>query len=479
MVGQFRIVFVDDERDILDSISDYFQDRYDVSVYSAPQDALDALTKERVDILVVDERMPGLPGHVLLEKAKRLGSYGYGILLTAYGDRELLKSYINAGLIRQVLEKPLDLQSLERALDAACRECLGGRATALERAGRDAHYTELLETTGAVPRKVIGLAGGLQNIFGKAVRYASVDENVLISGETGTGKEVLAHTIHQISRRATHPFVKINCGAIPDSLIESELFGSVRGAFTGAIHDVKGKIETAAGGTLFLDEVSELRLYLQSRLLHVVQDRSLERLGSTRRITIDFRLISATNRDLPDLVRRGLFREDLFFRLAVLPLELPPLRQRKGDIRDFASYFLEEFRGAYGKAPRRVSEEAIAFLEAQSWPGNVRELESALKRAVILSQDVDGELEREAFSFLAPGDSPGRTLDVDGTLASLARLVEGRQLMLDDLEAETLTRIIERHDGNAFAASRATGIPKDRFYRALKKTRRLRPSEPE
>jgi DNA-binding NtrC family response regulator len=472
-----RIAFVDDEPDILESIADYLGNRYDITVYADPREALAALERQRVDVLVVDERMPGLPGHALLEKAARRKAYTYGILLTAYGDRELLTRYINAGLIRRVLEKPLDLESLRAALDVGCSECLAGREAALQHAARDAHYVELLEATGGVPRKVIGLTRGLQPAFAKCLRYAAVDENVLITGETGTGKEVLAHTLHHVGRRAKGPFVKINCGAIPDTLIESELFGYVRGAFSGAGSDTMGKIETADGGTLFLDEVSELHLDLQSRLLHVVQDRALERLGSTRRIEVDFRLVSATNRTLTDLVSKGQFREDLFFRLSVLPLEVPPLRERKSDIVDFASYFLEEFRSIYGKGPCRVTEEAIAFLQEQPWPGNVRELESAFKRAIVLMSDLDGELGREAFQFLSPASPPVRTGEIDSTFTALAKLVEERRFPLEDLEAETLARIIERHGGNAHAAAKATGIPKDRFYRALKKTRRLRPPE--
>jgi two-component system, NtrC family, response regulator AtoC len=463
-----NVLFVDDEPGILDMITDYFDHEYNISVSEDPHAALADLRRSRVDILVVDERMPGLSGRELLEAARGLGSYGYGILLTAYAERGLLEDFIDASLVRKVLEKPLDLEALSQALAEAAAECRANRRTTIEEAARDARYADLLERSGTARVGIVGLRGGLRTAFETAARYASGDDNVLITGETGTGKEVFARAIHALSRRARMPFVKINCGAIPESLIESELFGYARGAFSGAVAEKLGKIELADGGTLFLDEVTELRVDLQTRLLHVVQDRVLERLGSNQSRKVDFRLVSATNRDLGEAVSRGVFREDLFFRLAVLPLALPPLRERKADIREFAARYLEEFGAA--DSPRRVSGEALALLESQSWPGNVRELESAFKRALLLSRG-ESELGAGAFAFLrAPREtSLGGARVEEEALESLSLLVEDGRLDPGGIEAKVLEKILLRHKDNALEAARASGLPKDRFYRIRKR----------
>jgi DNA-binding NtrC family response regulator len=468
MKSDIRLLCVDDEAVILDSIADYFKLDYEVRVLSDPREALSELGRGRYDILVVDERMPGLSGRELLDAARRLGAYGYGILLTAYADRALLEDYIHAGLVRKVLEKPLDLEALGRALAEAAAECRASRRASIEEAVSHTRYVDFLERSGAARLGIVGLRGGLKNAFETAARYASVDDNVLITGETGTGKEVLARAIHALSRRARMPFVKINCGALPESLIESELFGYARGAFSGAVSDKPGKIELAEGGTLFLDEVAELRVDLQTRLLHVVQDRVVERLGSTKQIKVDFRLVSATNRELRDAIAEGSFREDLFFRLAVLPLQVPPLRARLADIREFAARYLEESGAADG--PGSLSAAALALLEAHAWPGNVRELESAFKRALLLSRG-ESEVRAEAFAFLGEGGArePSRGGTGEEAIDTLSRLVEGGSLDPESIEARVLEKILLRHEDNALAAARASGLPKDRFYRLKKR----------
>ncbi len=468
MKSDIRVLFVDDERVILDSIADYFNRDYDLHILADPQEALAELRKGRFDILVVDERMPGFSGRELLEAARGLDAYGYGILLTAYAERELLENFIDAGLVRKVLEKPLDLETLSKALAEAAAECRAYRRATIEAAADNARFADLLEQQGTAKLGIVGLRGGLKSAFETAARYASGDDNVLITGETGTGKDVLARAIHALSRRGRMPFVKINCGAIPESLIESELFGYARGAFSGAVGEKPGKIELADGGTLFLDEVTELRVDLQTRLLHVVQDRTIERLGSTRAVKVDFRLISATNRDLREAVDQGAFREDLFFRIAVLPLALPPLRERRGDIREFAAKYLEEFGGADG--PIKLSDAAVARLESHLWPGNVRELESAFKRALVLSRGKP-ELGAESFAFLSERreSAQGHGGGEEEAIESLSRLVEERRLDPELIEGRVLEKILLRHNDNALAAARASGLPKDRFYRIRKR----------
>jgi DNA-binding NtrC family response regulator len=468
MQNRLKVLLVDDEKVILDSVADYFDGQYEVSLFQDPRSALAELQARRYDVVVVDERMPGLRGLELLKTARRLEAYCYGVLLTAYADRELLEQFIESGLVRKVLEKPLDLVALAEVLGEASTMCRAHNREAIERAAAGTHYADLLERQGESALGIVGLRGGLRAVFETVERYASVDGNVLITGETGTGKEVVARAIHALSKRSRMPFVKINCGAIPESLIESELFGYVKGAFTGAGRDKRGRIEMADGGTLFLDEVTELRIDLQTRLLHVVQDRSLERLGSTHRVKVDFRLIAASNRELREAVSSGILREDLYYRLAVLPLHLPALRDRPGDVREYAERYLEEYGGAGG--PVSVTPEALALLEAYPWPGNVRELEGVMSRALLLGQG-QAELGPEAFSFLAapPGKDRDAAEDEEAAVELLSRLVEAGRIDPDSLESRILGRILHRHGDNAFAAARASGLPKDRFYRVRKR----------
>ena len=457
-----RVLVVDDEEVIVESIRDYFDDR-PVTAFCDPAQALQAMRESFFDIVVVDYKMPKLSGLDLLIEAKKSSSYHYGILLTAFADKDLLERFISHNLIRRVLEKPLDLKRLKEALDRAAEECRGFQHDLFEEEQRRLHYEQLLSDTISPGHRIIGMQGGLKAIVEQASRFAGTDANVLITGETGTGKEVIARAVHALSGRCKGPFVKINCGAMPESLIESELFGHAKGAFSGAYQDRKGKVETAHGGTLFLDEIAELKPELQVRLLHVIQDRVIERLGSNVPIRVDFRLITATNRDLRQEIGRGAFREDLYHRISALPLHMPPLRQRRDDVPEFLAYFLEAFGRELHRGPLRVSAGALRLLSAYEWPGNVRELENVLKRAVILARPGQDLLEEDLFACLTCPPITGASLD--SVFDALCEQLDRRAFDLKDLENRLLGRLLERYRGNIMEAVRATGIPKDKLYR--------------
>jgi DNA-binding NtrC family response regulator len=301
-----QILFVDDEPLILENIKEYFRG-YEITTEPSANAALKLLERESFDVLVVDQKMPGLTGSELLAAARKRDSYRYGILLSAYVDKALLSRMVNDNLVRRVLEKPLKLDELKRAIDEALFSCMRERDRE-----REIGDMRALLGSASFASRIIGAEGGLAEAYALAVTYSASDENVLITGETGTGKEVMARLVHSLSRRKTGPFVKINCAAIPDSLIESEFFGHEKGAFTGAIASREGRIEAARGGTLFLDEIGELKPELQAKLLHVLQEKRFERVGSNDSIVADFRLICATNRPIAESLREKAIREDLY-----------------------------------------------------------------------------------------------------------------------------------------------------------------------
>jgi DNA-binding NtrC family response regulator len=462
-----KVLIVDDEPIIVESIKEYFPDLSIVG-FTDPTQALKALKSELFDIALVDYRMPGLSGLDLLIEARRVSAYRVGILLTAYADKDLLRQFINQDLIQKVLEKPLDMEELGRVLSEAIAECEQTHAAQVEVEELRRNYQKLMADPGGVLSRVVGSNAGMSQAMQRARQFAATDENVLLTGETGTGKELFTRVIHAFSRRKSAPFIKINCGAIPESLIESELFGSARGAFSGAYRDRKGKIEEADGGTLFLDEVGELKLELQSRLLHVVQDKTVERVGSNRQIRVDFRLIAASNRDLREECRAGRFREDLYFRLATLHLHLPPLRERREDIPLLVDHFLDVFCMELNRRKPGVEANVLDRLAAYAWPGNVRELENTVKRALIMTDSQADTVPETAFEgTLVPGESATGT--VDTALDLICSQLQNKPALLDTIEDKILEAVLRKAGGSVMEAVRQSGIPKDRFYRLAKR----------
>jgi DNA-binding NtrC family response regulator len=374
-VAKSRLLAVDDEPGVRQFLKAALARDYEVALAENGREALEALARRSYALVLTDGRMPGMTGQELLEQVRALYPETAVILLTAYGTVEDAVAAMKAGAadyLTKPLKSPEELRlRVARVLE---QEALARRVRVLEEKDRRDPRSLLLYADPAMSRLV------------ETARMAAAEPvEVLITGESGTGKEVLARFLHESGPRAGQSFLAVNCAAFNENLIESELFGHEKGAFTGAGERRAGKFEAAEGGTLFLDEIGEVPLHLQAKLLRVLQEKTLERLGSNRQIPVDIRVIAATNRDLDADRRSGKFREDLFFRLAVFPLHIPPLRERPADILLLARHFLEDAGRRRGKAALELSAEAARALEGYAWPGNVRELQNLMERLSIVA----------------------------------------------------------------------------------------------
>lgn len=394
MVGvASRILYVDDDLPNLRLFERTFGDAFDVSCVSSGAEALARLEAESdFAVVVSDHRMPEMTGVQLFEGiAERFADVGR-ILLTAYSDRELLLSAIQRGQVHDYVLKPWDAADVEIRLRRAVVTHERARAAARAVDEREILQRTLDETVDF--RSFVGLDGDLKPLAATLDKVAATDATVMIRGETGTGKELVARRIHAISARASRPLVRLNCSAVPESLLETELFGHEAGAYTGAKGARAGRLEQAHRGTLFLDEVGDLSPAVQVKLLRVVQEREFERVGSNKTLRVDVRLLTATHQDLESKVREGTFREDLFHRLHVVPIRVPPLRERPRDIDRLVTHFLGVFGRRLGKA-LEIDAAARAALAAYDWPGNVRELANVIERAAVLA---------DRTALLAPAD---------------------------------------------------------------------------
>ncbi len=368
-----KILIVDDERSVLEMLKIVLSSEgYEVAVTPDPVDALRLIAVESPEVVVEDLRMPGMDGLELLKRIKSRWPQLPVVIITAFSTWDNAVEAMRMGAF-DYIRKPFDIDQLRKVTDRAIRQYR------LIREGREPFFDL---------SQLVGASEGMREIWGVVERVAVTDSTILITGESGTGKEYVARVIHQESHRASGPFIGINCAAFPETLLESELFGYRKGAFTGAVADKKGLMEVADGGTLFLDEVAEIPLPTQVKLLRVVESRELTPLGGTEARKIDIRLIAATNRNLDEDVRAGTFRQDLFWRLNVIPVRIPPLRERRSDIPLLAGRFLRRYAPKMGKDPDavRISRRAQELLSAHTWPGNVRELENVIQRAVALCE---------------------------------------------------------------------------------------------
>jgi DNA-binding NtrC family response regulator len=422
--------------------------------------ALRRLEASAFDAVVTDLRMAPPDGLALLAEVRRRWPATTVVLMTAYASLETARRALKLGAYDYVDKEGEFREELAAVLGKAARE----RDLASENrrlAGAVDSLTRDLTT-------IVGAAPSMARAVELARKVAATDSTVLLRGESGTGKDLFARAIHYSSPRAGGPWVKVNCGALPEALLESELFGHERGAFTGAVRQKPGRFEDAAKGTLFLDEVGELPLLLQVKLLQVIEEKTFTRVGGNQPLTVDVRILAATNRDLEAMVRERQFREDLFFRLNVFPITVPPLRERPGDVRALAEHFLRR----HGASADKLTARALLALERHPFPGNVRELEYALERAMILAGSEP--IEAEHLGFTGPGREPaGGAAGVPAWVPEIP--AEG--LSLETLERELIVRSLERARGNKSQAARLLGLTRRTLYSRMERHGLRRPGE--
>ncbi len=366
------VFIVDDEEGIRESLSGIFEDEgYTVLTAGTAEKAFDMLKEQTPDLMFLDVWLPGIDGIQALTKIRESNPELPIVMISGHGNIELAVNATRIGAY-DFLEKPL---SLERVLLVASR-ALERRTLELENKALKQDLTEKWRLIGNSPK--------MKQLSEQIDMAAKSNGRVIILGESGAGKELVAHTLHGSSTRASKPFIEMNCAAIPQELIESELFGHEKGSFTGAFERKKGKFELADEGTLFLDEVGDMSLSTQAKVLRVIETQEFQRVGGSKNIKVDVRIISATNKELAEEVKKGTFREDLFYRLNVIPIPLPPLRERKEDIPELVDYFLGYFAAEYGQKPKKITPDGLKMLEVYDWPGNIRELRNVIERLVIM-----------------------------------------------------------------------------------------------
>jgi two-component system, NtrC family, response regulator AtoC len=372
------VLVVDDEAEIRSLLTDLLKEAgYGVKTAKTGAEAIEAIAKDLPDLVMMDVKLPDQDGLGVLKQLKREHGELEVIVMTAFGGSSTAIKAMEHGAYDYVT-KPFDIDDLLATLKRV-----------FEHADMSSEVSALrleLGKSAAERERIVGSSKPMLEVFKLIGKVASSDATVLITGESGTGKELVAEALHRASKRNPHPLVKVSCAALPESLLETELFGHEKGSFTGAMTMRKGRFETANKGTIFLDEIGEMTLATQTKLLRILQEREFERIGSNVPIKIDIRVIAATNRNLAEEVDKGRFREDLYYRLNVIHIDMPPLRARKEDIPLLVEHFLVKFRHAPGAIPTTISEEALTRLMEYDWPGNVRELENAVERAVVLSR---------------------------------------------------------------------------------------------
>lgn len=444
-----KILVVDDERDICKALSILLsKEGYSVKEAYNGEEALELVKREAFDLIMTDIKMEKMDGFALLREAQKISPETPVIMMTAFASVGSAVEAMRAGAA-DYITKPF----INDEIRLTVKRIIEGKKLELENL---ILRQELSQRKAAFP-DIIGSSEPMQRVFAVMEKVIPSKTNILITGESGTGKGLVAQAIHESGPRKDKPFISINCGAIPENLLESELFGHKKGAFTSAVEDKKGLITMANGGTLFLDEIGELPAALQVKLLHVIQSRELTPVGDTRPVTVDVRIIAATNADLIQRVKEGRFREDLYYRINVIEIRMPSLRERKDDIPVLIKHYLEVFSKESGKNIRDVDYEAMQALLAYDWPGNVRELRNTIERAVVLAEG----------DIITIHDLPDkiRTIDIEGVQTSTLRQA------LDGFEREYIRRSLAENKGNKEATAVKLGIDLATLYRKLKKLR--------
>jgi two-component system, NtrC family, response regulator AtoC len=442
------LLIVDDEKTTREGLRAALEDRYDVYLAEDAKSAMTLLEKDHFDVLLTDFKLPSEDGMNLIARAKSLTRPPVCILMTAYGSEEVAVEAMKRGADDYIAKGRLQIDELEMRI-----------RNALRHQGLESENLSLRQQLDARFRmeNVIGASVAMKEIFDMVQQVAPTRATVLLTGESGTGKELVAKVIHQLSPRAQQPMVTVHCAALSPTLLESELFGHEKGAFTGAHERRIGRFEQAQGGTLFLDEVGEIDASTQVKLLRFLGERTFERVGSNKTLSADIRLVAATNKDLAAMVKSGGFREDLYFRLRVVEITLPPLRERVEDVPLLAHAFLKEFAAENGKAVSGFSPETLELLGRYSWPGNVRELRTAIEHAVVLARG----------DKLTPRDLPPTVRAKAERPPEPKRMAAASELTVQRAERELIIRALQDTSGNRTAAALKLGMSRRTLHRKL------------
>jgi two-component system nitrogen regulation response regulator NtrX len=444
------ILIVDDEPGVRSALSGVLRDEgYDVDSAESGEACLDRLARQAYDVVVLDIWLPGMDGLATLSRMRERQIDAQVVIISGHGNVESAVRAIKMGAF-DFVEKPLSLEKTVLVVRNALRQRRLEAENLALRAKVDAQH------------QMIGESYAMARLREQVAMAAPTNGRVLIIGENGTGKELVARNIHGMSRRRSGPFVEVNCAAIPEELIESELFGHVRGAFTGAVADRRGKFEAAHGGTIFLDEIGDMSLKTQAKVLRVLQEQVMEPVGGSTRIRVDARVLAATNKDLPVEIRAGRFREDLYFRLNVVPIFVPPLRERSEDIALLADHFMAMLAREYGRRPKTFDADAVAALQRYSWPGNVRELRNLVERLMIM---VPGDrVSSRDLTFLEHGIVAVAQSSATPYPSAIAPLHDAR----DEFEKQYILRALAAQQGNMSRTAEVLGVERSNLYRKMR-----------
>jgi nitrogen regulation protein NR(I) len=443
-----QVLIVDDEPNLRKILSAQLtRDGYDSLTAEDGEQGLHLLREHHIDLVITDLKMPKVDGMTLLKRALEIEPELPVVLITAHGTIDTAVEALKRGAF-DFVTKPFDKDEVRQIVAKALktRELRGADATPAPSGARFG---------------IIGTSTGIAELYAILERVADTPTTVLITGESGTGKELVARALHEHSSRRDKPFIKVNCAAIPKELIESELFGYERGAFTGAVASKPGRFELANGGTLFLDEIGEIPIEMQVKLLRALQESEFERVGGIKTIRVDVRLVAATNRDLKKLISAGTFREDLFYRLNVVPIRLPALRERTSDIPLLADHFLKKFNERLRKKVEGVDTDASEVLAAYPWPGNIRELENVIERAVLFCDETKlhaKDLPPDVRGIPVIANVPLPEADLQAALAGEGGLKEHVKVAMSRLEKELVSRALQQTNGNVTHAARLLKI---------------------
>jgi len=446
MTKTANVLIVDDEKIIQDSCSQILKkEGYRVKVATDGKEGLSTFKEELFHVVILDLKLPGMDGMEVLARIKEESPETPVIIITGYASIESAVEAIKQGAF-EYLTKPFTPEELRVSI----KKAIESRKIFFE----GIYLREELEKQTEFDM-VVGKSEVMKNVMDIVRRVSPTESTILITGESGTGKELIAREIHNHSLRRNAPFVVIDCGALVETLFESELFGHVKGSFTGAHVTKHGRFEVANGGTIFLDEISNISLSIQAKLLRVIQEREVTRIGSSKPIRVDVRILAATNENLADCVKEGKFREDLFYRLSVVPVHLPPLRERKEDIPLLIKHFLCKYNRRARKQIVSISRDVLKALTQYDWPGNIRELENTIERAVVLSKSNEIELDALIYHGISSG-------------SSLLNRVKGKYRSLEEVEREYIKTVLNAHHGNRSQTAKVLGIDRKTLLTKIK-----------